>query len=204
MTMHEQEKPKRSHADWLLLVAGFIVFLGLGFWVTPAILYAEKPQPFQFSHALHMKQVDDGCKTCHSFREDGSFTGIPSREVCSQCHEDEPLGKSRDEKIFVEQYLAKDKPIPWLVYSKQPPCVFFSHAAHVENAGMECETCHGNHGKSKKLKPYQYNRISTYSRDIWGQSLIPLGGPPNRMKMDDCAKCHRENGVRDACFVCHK
>jgi hypothetical protein len=24
------------------------------------------------------------------------------------------------------------------------------------------------------------------------------------MKMDVCGDCHRENGVRDACFVCHK
>jgi hypothetical protein len=24
------------------------------------------------------------------------------------------------------------------------------------------------------------------------------------MKMDSCADCHKDNGVRDACFVCHK
>jgi hypothetical protein len=25
------------------------------------------------------------------------------------------------------------------------------------------------------------------------------------MKMDDCAECHKEKqGIKDACFVCHK
>lgn len=204
MTMHQESQQKRSHADWWLFVGGFIVFLALGFWVTPAILYAEKPQPFQFSHDLHLKQVADGCKTCHTFRKDGSYTGIPDTQVCLDCHSEEPLGKTPEEKVFVTQYLIPKKPVPWKVYSKQPDCVFFSHAAHVLNAEQECTTCHGAHGTSKKLRIYEENRLSGYSRDIWGWSMVPLGGPPDRMKMDDCAQCHRENGVRDACFVCHK
>lgn len=204
MATQEQAQQKRSHADWWLFVVGFIVFLGLGFWATPAILYAKKAQPFQFSHELHLKQVDDGCASCHVFREDGSFAGIPSKEVCLDCHGEEPVGKTPEEKVFVEKYIVPDKPVPWRVYAKQPACVHFSHAAHAENAGLECETCHGDHGKSKKLRTYEENRLTGYSRDIWGWSIIPMGGPPDRMKMDDCANCHRENGVRDACFVCHK
>ena len=204
MTTDEQVQKKRSRMDWLLFVVGFVLFSALGWWATPAILYAEKPQPFQFSHKVHLEQVDDGCKSCHKFREDGSFSGIPSLAACAECHSEDPNGEAPEEKVFIEQYLKKNKPIPWKVYSRQPPNVYFSHAAHIENAGLECNTCHGDHGNSSKLKPYQYNRLSTYSRDIWGYSMIPLGGPPDRMKMDDCANCHRENGVRDACFVCHK
>jgi hypothetical protein len=182
------------------------LFLGLGFWATPQILYAEKPQPFQFSHKLHMEQVDDECNSCHSFREDGSFSGIPSKKVCMECHEEDPMGDTPEEKVFTEQYIKENKPIPWQVYSRQPPCVFFSHAAHVANAEIECAQCHGDHGQTEKLRPYEYNRLTTYSRDIWGPSMLSviLDDPPLRMKMDDCAKCHRENGVRDACFVCHK
>jgi hypothetical protein len=190
--------------DWLLFVVGFVLFSALGWWATPAILYAEKPQPFQFSHKVHMEQVEDGCKTCHAFREDGSFTGIPSLASCKECHEEEPNGESPEEKVFIEQYLKKDKPIPWQVYARQPPCVYFSHAAHTENAGLDCQKCHGDHGQTNKLRTYEYNRLTGYSRDIWGWSMLPLGDPPERMKMDDCAKCHRDNDVRDACFVCHK
>ncbi len=204
MATKEQGQKKRSPADWILFVVGFVIASGFGFWVTPHILYAEKPQPFNFDHALHMEQVSNGCKSCHSFRKDGSFTGIPDLQSCRECHGDEPNGDNPNEKIFVAQYLTKSKPIPWRVYSKQPPCVFFSHAAHTENAGVECARCHGDHGKDKVMKPYEENRLTGYSREIWGWDITGMGGPPKRMKMDDCANCHRENGVRAACFVCHK
>lgn len=204
MTTHEQGQAKRSHADWILFVVGFVLFSALGFWGTPALLYAEKPQPFQFSHKVHMEQVSDGCKSCHYFREDGSFNGIPALEKCKDCHSDSPNGETPQEKVFVEQYLTKDRDVPWQVYARQPDCVFFSHAAHAENAGLECAKCHGDHGESSSLRRYEYNRLTGYSRDIWGWNILGLGGPPKRMKMDDCANCHRDNGVRDACFTCHK
>lgn len=204
MTTHEQGQAKRSPADWLLFVVGFVLFSALGFWGTPALLYAEKPQPFQFSHKLHMEQVSDGCKSCHYFREDGSFNGIPALEKCKDCHSDSPMGDTPEEKVFVEQYLNQNRDVPWLVYARQPDCVFFSHAAHAENAGLECAKCHGEHGGTTSLRRYEYNRLTGYSRDIWGWNILGLGGPPERMKMDDCANCHRDNGVRDACFVCHK
>jgi len=203
MAKYAQNPSGRSPADWLVFAAAFLIFLGLGFWAIPNLLYAEKAQPFEFSHQVHLKQAD-GCKTCHYLRDDGSFSGLPGLETCKECHSDQPMGETPAEKKFVEDYLVPGKPIPWLVYAKQPNCVFFSHAAHTKSAGLECEKCHGNHGKSNKLPPYEYNWISTYSRNIWGKNILGLGGPPDRMKMDDCAKCHRENGVRDACFVCHK
>ena len=56
--------------------------------------------------------------------------------------------------------------MPWLVYARQPDCVFFSHAAHIYGAEMECRTCHGDIGTSESLKPYEENRITGYSRDI--------------------------------------
>ena len=204
MTTHEQGQTKRSGADWWLFAVGFALFSALGFWGTPALLYAEKPQPFQFSHKVHMEQVSEGCKSCHSFREDGSFTGIPSADRCKECHSDSPQGNTPQEKTFVEEYLNKGKPVDWQRYSKQPACVFFSHAAHAENAGLECAKCHGDHGKTESLRTYQYNRLTGYSRDIWGWNILGMGDPPKRMKMDNCADCHRQNGVRDACFVCHK
>jgi hypothetical protein len=204
MTTHGNKQEKRSLADWWLLVLGFVLFSALGFWLTPTVLYAEKDQPFQFSHELHMEQVMDGCQSCHYFREDGSFSGIPGLQKCTECHMEEPLGDTPEEKVFAHDYVATGRPVPWKVYSDQPPCEFFSHAAHTENAGLDCAQCHGDHGQSQKLPPYEYNRLTGYSRMIWGKSILGLGGPPDRMKMDDCAKCHRENGVRDACFVCHK
>ena len=202
MASHHEKQKQRSRADWLLLVVGLVAGSALGFWLTPTILYAEKDQPFQFDHKVHMEEVDDGCKTCHFLRDDGSFSGIPGIESCKECHDadDEPGETPGAAKFF--KHLKEDKPIPWLVYSRQPDCVFFSHAAHTEN--FECAQCHGDHGETTRLRPYEYNRLTGYSRDIWGKGPIGLAGPPDRMKMDDCANCHRENDVNPACFVCHK
>ncbi len=197
-------RTKAVPADWCTF-AWIFGLLARGYWLTPALLYAEKPQPFQFSHELHMKQVADGCQSCHVLRKDGSFSGIPGNEVCLDCHGDKPLGKTPEEAVFVRDYLAKDRPVPWRVYAKQPECVFFSHAAHLESAGLECAKCHGDHGQSKKLRSYGENRLTGYPRDVEGRSIFPfLNQPPQSMKMGDCANCHRDNGVRDACFVCHK
>jgi hypothetical protein len=91
--------------------------------------------------------------------------------------------------------------------------VFFSHAAHVIKGEMDCVTCHGHIGESDSLRPYQENRISGYSRDIWGHDISGLfrRNPWDSMKMNDCANCHRQENVNQAsvqtrrggCFVCH-
>ncbi len=123
------------------------------------------------------------------------------------------MGDSEDEAIFVEQFVAKEREVPWLVYSRQPDCVFFSHAAHIYGAQLECRTCHGDIGQSDSLKSYEANRITGYSRDIWGRNISGFKRNTwDRMKMDDCAECHENKGIhdssvqtrRDACFVCHK
>jgi hypothetical protein len=62
------------------------------------------------------------------------------------------------------------------------------------------------------LRPYQYNRISRYSRDIWGHNIAGIKRNSwDRMKMNDCSRCHVQENVsqgsvqtlRGGCFVCH-
>ncbi len=199
----------------LFFIIGLAASLIFGWIVFPEFLYCEKKQPIDFNHVLHMEEVDDGCESCHYFRDDGTYAGTPKLEQCTDCHE-EMQGDTRDEEILVEQYVATDTEVPWLSYSRQPDCVFFSHAAHVKLAKMECKECHGDIGESTSLKPYEKNWITGYSRDIWGKNLINMLNMKNhtseRMKMYDCAKCHmektgRETSVqtkKDGCFVCHK
>ena len=88
--------------------------------------------------------------------------------------------------------MAAGREIPWLVYARQPDNVYFSHAPHVKRAGIECRRCHGDHGLSATTPVYQFNRISTYSRNIWGPRIA--GGGPNEwdsMKMSDCVELPR-------------
>jgi hypothetical protein len=196
----------------LFFIIGFVGSLVVGWIVFPKLLYSQKHQPINFNHAVHVEMVENSCESCHYFREDGSFSGIPQNAACVECHQD-IQGETEDERIFFEEYVAKDREVPWLVYSRQPDCVFFSHAAHVKMGEMDCVTCHGHIGESETSRVYEENRITGYSRDIWGRNIAGFKQNPwDRMKMNDCADCHRLNNVnqnsvqtqRGGCFKCHQ
>ncbi len=210
---------KHSCIDGVIFfVIGFVGALIIGWIIFPMLLYSKQPQPLNFSHAIHMDpdRVDiegdtktEKCLYCHNFYPDGTFAGIPKLDKCTECHDDpeSPLGDSPEEKKFLTMYVATGKQIPWLSYYKQPPCVYFSHIAHIKMGHLQCETCHGPHGESEILPPYQVNRITGYSRNIWGNNIAGIKKHTwDRMKMDDCAECHTKMGhpENNACFVCHK
>ena len=203
--------------------SGLVYFLGgllpalfVGWILFPVALYSKQVQPINFNHAIHADpEITEGgtelerCLACHGFREDGSFAGIPKLETCVECHDDpeSPLGEHPEEERFLKEYVAKEKEIPWLVYSKQPDGVYFSHIAHVNMGKLECRTCHGDHGKSELLPRYEKNRLTGISRNIWGKNIAGFKfNTWDRMKMDDCAECHTKKGHEEnnACFVCHK
>jgi len=213
-TLEEKAKGVSDGGGFALLffIVGLVASLILGWVIFPKLLYSQKRQPFDFNHQLHSELVDEGCESCHFFREDGSYAGVPKLAQCAGCHED-VQGETEDEAIFVNDYVVPGREVPWLVYSRQPDCVFFSHAAHVKAGGMDCKTCHGDVGQSTTLKVYEENRITGYSRDIWGKNIAGLKKHTwDRMKMDDCSECHVKLGVKQtsvqtgkgACFVCHK
>jgi len=195
----------------LFFALGLIASLIVGWVIFPQVLYSQKKQPVDFNHVLHQEEVDN-CEGCHFFREDGTFSGVPKLAQCIDCHE-EVNGEDPQEEKFVNEYVVKGREVPWLIYSRQPQNVFFSHVAHVKTAEMECVTCHGPIGESESLKVYEENRISGYSRDIWGRNIAGIKRNSwDRMKMDDCSECHQKENVnqnsvqtlKGGCFVCHK
>ena len=211
--------PPFSLGTWIFFMGGLVTSLIIGWIVYPMALYSSQPQPINFSHAVHMnpEKVDgvegdtaiEKCLFCHGFRDDGTFAGIPRLEKCMECHDDpeSPFGESPDEKKFLTEYVANEMEIPWLYYSRQPDCVYFSHIAHVKMGNQDCRTCHGDHANTHQLPKYKKNRLTGYSINIWGNFI---GGYKintwDRMKMDDCAECHTQKGHEEnnACFVCHK
>ena len=196
----------------LFFIFGLVASLVLGWVIFPQLLYSKKKQPVDFNHALHNELVEESCESCHFFREDGTYSGVPKLAQCIDCHE-EVNGEDPEEEKFVTQYVAKGREVPWLVYARQPDCVFFSHIAHVKMGHMDCVTCHGHIGESESLKVYEANRITGYSRDIWGKNIAGIKWNSwDRMKMDDCSECHQRDNVnqgsvqtaKGGCFVCHK
>lgn len=173
-----------------MLAAGFVVAVIVGWLLYPTVVMSSKPQPINFNHKVHGQEgAGLACDACHSYRDDGSFAGIPTLDNCIQCHES-PQGDSPDEAKLIEQYVTPRKEIPWLSYSYQPLCVFFSHAAHDKIAHLECTACHEDMSKSTGTPAVKTYRISGYSKDT--------------MSMEKCEDCHAKKGSSNACFVCHK
>jgi len=188
----------------IYFVAGLAGSLALGWYAFPRALYRSEAQPLQFSHKVHTG--DKGgmkCEDCHTIQADGSFTGIPELEKCAGCHSAQ-IGSSKEEKALVENYVTPNRALPWHIYSRQPDNAYFSHAFHVNLAKIACSECHHDQGKTDQLRPYVENRISGYSRDIWGASIARISTGRAGMKMTDCEHCHGQRGVKTGCLDCHK
>jgi hypothetical protein len=148
-------KSKRT----MMFLTGLVSTLALGWFGFPHALYKKIDQPLQFSHRVHTGEgAGMACEDCHAFAEDGRFSGIPKIAKCAECHAAQ-LGTTDDEKILVEQYVTPNREIPWLIYSRQPDNAYFSHVQHVKLAELKCEQCHGPHGVSEKLRPFEVNRL---------------------------------------------
>jgi len=184
---------------------GLAVALLAGWVAFPRVLYIQRQQPFQFRHKTHAEKsgIAD-CSECHVLREGGAFAGIPAMEKCASCHS-ERIGDSEAEATLVGSYIKAGHETPWLVYAQQPANVWFSHAIHVRRAGLNCTDCHAGYGRSDQIKIYEVNRISGYSRDIWGHSMSRLHrGPGDGMKMSDCEDCHHKRRIEVGCLGCHQ
>ncbi|MFO8033397.1 MAG: menaquinone reductase multiheme cytochrome c subunit QrcA [Desulfohalobiaceae bacterium] len=164
---------------------GLAAALVLGWGIYPHIIYSQQEQPVQFSHQVHKDQGLD-CESCHSYRSDGSYAGVPSLEDCTMCHYDVLSGLPHEEK-FVEDYVQQEKEVPWKVYQKQPDNVYFSHIAHQD---FECNECHLDLEDAENLPPLSQNRLTGYNQET--------------MKMKECESCHADHQASNACYVCHK
>jgi len=189
----------------VMFFLGAAVILAFGWVVFPYVIYKPVNQPIQFSHFTHTSDnVGLKCENCHTFDKDGRFDGIPKIEKCRSCHL-KPLGISGDEEKLERNYINPGLEIPWVIYSKQPQNVFFSHATHVKLAGIDCQTCHFGQAYTRSLRPAYFSRISGYSIDIFGKDLLDFPSTPSSgMRMADCSSCHHRQGVKESCIDCHK
>jgi len=189
---------------YALFILGLLAALGAGWAGFPHAIYKSRPQPVDLSHKVHAEKAGSQCEDCHSFRADGTYAGVPTLDKCSGCHT-AAMGTTQQEKNFIDHYVTPNREPEWASYARQPENVFFSHVTHVKLGKLKCEQCHGAQGATDTLRPYQVDRISGYSRDIWGTSTLGAkGGRVPGLKMDDCVECHRQRGMEHSCLDCHK
>ncbi len=143
-------------------------------------------QPIAFSHKIHAGQNGVDCNYCHTSARKSKHSGIPSANVCMNCHtyisEGSIAGTAEIQKIYdavgfdpntrtyIEGY--EQKPIEWVRIHNLPDHAYFNHSQHVVAGGLECKDCHGPVEEMDVL--YQYSELT----------------------MGWCIECHRETEVQ--------
>ena len=176
-----------------LVFTGIIAFVVISNFAYSTMMgigvYAQyqPEQPIAFSHELHSGINGVDCNYCHSSARHSKHSGIPSANVCMNCHtyinegtdEDgtkeiakiyEAVGFDPDSRTYIEGYT--QKPIEWVRIHNLPDHAYFNHAQHVVAGQIECQDCHGPIQEMEEV--YQYSELT----------------------MGWCIECHRESEVK--------
>lgn len=97
-------------------------------------------QPIPFSHKHHVGDDGIDCRYCHASVETSAFAGMPSTQVCMNCHS--VLFDKETMLAPVRSSWRNQSRIRWNRVYDLPDFVYFDHSAHVSN-GVGCVTCHG-------------------------------------------------------------
>ena len=204
----EKKEKTPSKPIWLLFIRNqFIVFCSVVFFLLSSAYFAYgwlmqvgidqgymPIQPIHYSHKIHSGDNQIDCQYCHSSARVSKHSGIPSLNVCMNCHEniaeydgEEDLEKGYTKDFYTNEikklykavgwdenkriYTGDVEPVKWVRIHNLPDFVYFNHAQHVNVAGVECQTCHG---------PVEEMEIA------YQHSSLTMGW---------CINCHRETNV---------
>ena len=186
--------------QFLMLVTAIIFLLSSAYFVYGYLMQIgidqgyEPIQPIHYSHRIHSGDNGIDCKYCHSSARVSKHSGIPSLNVCMNCHKSiyevaESTATEEYSKEFYDgeiqklysavgwddenqRYTGKTKPVKWIRIHNLPDFAYFNHSQHVSVAGIECQTCHG---------PVEEMEI------MYQHSPLTMGW---------CINCHRETNVK--------
>ena len=177
---------------FLLFAAGYFAY---GWMMQVGVDQGYAPvQPIHYSHRIHAGDNQIDCNYCHSSARKSKTSGIPSLNVCMNCHkniaevapetqaEGAEFGVDYNQEIKklyaavgwdedTQAYTGKTQPVKWLRIHNLPDFAYFNHSQHVTVAGVECQTCHG---------PVEEMEVM--------EQFAPL-------TMGWCINCHRETNV---------
>ncbi|WP_396186110.1 c-type cytochrome [Flavobacterium sp.] len=177
---------------FLLLASAFFVY---GYLMQIGVDQEYAPiQPIHYSHRIHAGSNGIDCNYCHSSARVSKHSGIPSLNVCMNCHKniaevsdttatDEYSKAFYDKEIdklykavgwdkVNQKYTGITQPVKWVRIHNLQSFVYFNHSQHVTVGGIACQTCHG---------PVQTYEIQ--------KQFAPL-------TMSWCIDCHRKTEVK--------
>lgn len=193
------------------LILGFIMFIVVlrvifNLLMNVGVTETYKPvQPIAFNHTIHAGDNGIDCNYCHSSARNSKTSGVPSANVCMNCHakikEGPTTGTTEIQKIYdaigfdpttgtyIEGY--EQKPIEWIKVHNLPDLAYFNHSQHVSVGGLECQQCHGNMQEKtvgEVVTMEELNKISFNKEDgiEFGHATLTMGW---------CIDCHRQKEV---------
>jgi mono/diheme cytochrome c family protein len=180
----------------LVIFLSLIVTLFQGLYRINIVENYQPSQPIAFPHNKHAGVNGIDCKYCHNSVTKSKSAGIPTVNVCMNCHkqingEGKPYA-SEIKKIYSAagydptgsgKYTGNTKPIVWNKVHVLPDHVYFNHSQHVVVGGIDCKQCHGDMTKMSeavKVQPVEeLNKI---------EGNIKLSKPT--LTMGWCIECH--------------
>jgi mono/diheme cytochrome c family protein len=187
--------------QFLVLVTAVFLLLGSAYFAYGALMsvgvdqgYAPV-QPIHYSHRIHAGTNQIECKYCHSSARESKHSGIPSLNVCMNCHksiaevapatyqegmDEYGIDYNKEiEKLYAatgwdteeQAFVGEEQPVRWVRIHNLPDLAYFNHAQHVTAGNIDCQTCHGPVEEMEVL--YQYSPLT----------------------MGWCINCHRETNV---------
>ncbi|NNC71070.1 MAG: c-type cytochrome [Flavobacteriaceae bacterium] len=195
----------RSKNEFLKLVTTIALLLATAYYGYGAMMAVgidqgyEPIQPIAFSHKIHAGENKVDCQYCHSSAKHSKHSGIPSVNVCMNCHKSiaevaedtkvewdgqtlgkpeldaeiqkiyDAIGWDKEKFAYIEGY--EQKPIKWTRIHALPDFAYFNHSQHVTVGGLACQQCHGPVQEMDEM--YQYSPLT----------------------MGWCIECHRETEV---------
>ena len=179
---------------FLLLASAYFVY---GYLMQVGVNQGYEPiQPIHYSHRIHAGESAIDCKYCHSSARVSKHSGIPSLNICMNCHKSiyevaESVQKTGIEEYGVDynkeiqklykavgwneeeqKYTGETQAVKWVRIHNLPDFAYFNHSQHVMVAGIQCQTCHGPVEEMEIM--YQYSSLT----------------------MGWCINCHRETNVK--------
>ena len=197
------------------IIIGFILFVSLMYLLYHLMMgvgVVEKYQPDQpiaFSHEVHAGLNGVDCNYCHSSAKKSAHSGVPSANVCMNCHavvkgdDDEAkqeIGKiwksfgldiETDEFVWDSVSSYDQTPIEWIRVHNLPDHAYFNHAQHVTVGGLECQQCHGNMQEKTVGQVATQEELNKIEFNI--KDGIEFDHPT--LTMGWCIDCHRQKDV---------
>ena len=179
-----------------------VVILFLGLYTIGIVEDYHPSQPIEFPHSVHAGTNGIDCKYCHNSVTKSRTAGLPTVNVCMNCHKQvtgrTPEQTEKIKNIYAAagwdpssgagKYTGEVKPIVWNKVHVLPDHVYFNHSQHVVVGGIDCKQCHGD--MTKTVETARVLPISELNK-VEGNIKLTKA----TLTMGWCIECHQEKEV---------